>query len=296
VSSPIFPEWPPPPGYSAKPVWTGRGFRVGDEAVPVLCYQPQSPAWTGELTAFHEEVSGGAHFIDVASRRQTLNTISRWMPSESAVMLDIGCSSGYMIRDLRQRFPRAAVMGADSVREPLQKLSASMPDVPLLQFDVVECPLPDACVDVVVLLNVLEHIEDDAAAARQVYRVLRPGGIAVVEVPYGPHLFDVYDRQLLHFRRYHTGEIEGILRRAGFEIPEISHLGFFLYPFFRAVKLWNRRFLKEPPGVQRRIVAANIVKSGNSALPGLVMRIEEFLHRWAPFPRGIRCRLTAYKS
>jgi len=269
---------------------------VGDEVVPVLCYQPLSPGWTGELTAFHEEVSGGEHFIDVASRRHTLHAISKRRPPESSVMLDIGCSSGYMIRDLRQRFPRAAVMGADSVREPLEKLSASMPGVPLLQFNLVECPLPDACVDVVVLLNVLEHIEDDAAAAKQVYRVLRPGGIAVVEVPYGPHLFDVYDRQLLHFRRYTTGEIEGIFRRAGFEIPEISHLGFFLYPFFRAVKLRNRRFLKEPPDVQRRVVAANILKSGNSVLPGLVMRIEEFLRRWTPLPRGIRCLLTAYKS
>ena len=263
--------------------------------VPVLIYQEQLSGWTDELTTFHEEVSDGKHFIDVASRRHTLNTVARWMPRPDPTIVDIGCSSGYMIRDLQSRFPQSAIVGADAVPGPLEALAISMPDIPLLQFDLVECPLPDSCIDVAILLNVFEHIEDDAAAARQVYRILRPGGIAVVEVPYGPHLFDIYDRQLLHHRRYESKGIEAIVRNAGFTILESSHLGFFLYPAFRAVKLRNRKFLVEPPDVQRKMVASNIVTSGNRLLPGAVMRVEEFLRRWVPFPCGIRCLLTARK-
>jgi len=295
VSPSPLPDFPPPPGCSGKPVWTGNGFRLDNGVTPVLVYHEPSSGWTGELTTFHEEVSDGKHFIDAASRRRTLNAAARWMARPDGAILDIGCSSGYMIRDFQRRFPQASILGADTVPGPLKALAASLPGVPLLQFDLACCPLPDASIDVAVLINVLEHIEDDAAATRQVWRILKPGGIAVVEVPYGPHLFDVYDLQLLHHRRYETKAIEAMLRGAGFEILERSHLGFFLYPAFRAVKLRNRRFLNEPPEVQRKIVAQTIVKSGSKFLPGAVMRMEELLRRWIPFPVGIRCLFTCRK-
>ncbi len=289
------PDWPPPAGCAYRPEWTGRGFRLGDVSVPVLSYPSGSSGWTDDLTIFHEEVSDGSYFIDVASRQHTLAAIARRMPSESAVIMDIGCSSGYMIRDLRARFPRATVLGADYVRGPLEKLAAVMPETPLVQFDLVECPLPGSCVDVLVLLNVLEHIEDDAAAAKQMYRLLRPGGIAVVEVPAGPHLFDVYDKLLLHHRRYTAGQIESTLRGAGFQILESSHLGFFLYPFFRRVKRRNRRYLNEPLEVQKQVVQSTIVRAGSGPLPGMVMQFEAALRRWLPMPWGIRCLVTAGK-
>jgi ubiquinone/menaquinone biosynthesis C-methylase UbiE len=38
----------------------------------------------------------------------------------------------------------------------------------------------------------LEHIEDDREAIKQVYRILKPGGVAVIEVPAGPQLFDIF--------------------------------------------------------------------------------------------------------
>jgi SAM-dependent methyltransferase len=268
---------------------------LGDVTIPVLSYPSGLSGWTDDLTTFHEEVSDGNYFIDVASRQHTLSAIARRIPSESAVIMDIGCSSGYMIRDLRARFPKATVLGADYVRGPLEKLSTTMPGIPFVQFDLVQCPLPDACVDVLVLLNVLEHIENDAEAARQIYRLLRPGGIAVIEVPAGPDLYDVYDKLLLHHRRYASAHIADILRGAGFKILESSHLGFFLYPFFRHVKRRNRRYLNESLEEQKRIVQSTIVNAGSGPLPGMVMRIEAALRRWMPMPRGIRCLVTAGK-
>ena len=269
---------------------------MGEEIRRVLSYETGSSGWTDELTTFHEETSAGTHFIDVASREHALRTAARWMPSPHAVMMDIGCSSGYMIRDLKRRFPQALVMGADYVRGPLEKLSAAMTDVPLLQFNLVECPLPDRSIDVAVLINVLEHIEEDRAAAGQVHRILRPGGIAIVEVPAGPDLFDIYDRQLLHFRRYDARGIEKILRAAGLEIVERSHLGFFLYPFFRATKRRNQRYMNAPPEEQRRMVARAIVNSGVSVVPRTVMRVEAWLRPWISYPCGIRCLVTARKA
>src|SRR5581483_3791630 len=270
---------------------------MGERVVPVVSYPRNASGWTEDLTAFPENIAyNGTHYIDVASRNHTLDTIARWMPSPTPLIMDIGCSSGYLVHDLRRRFPEAMVVGADYIRTPLERLSAKIPDIPLLQFDLVECPLPDACIDVAVLLNVLEHIQDDAAAARQVFRVLKPGGIAVVELPYGPELYDVYDRLLMHFRRYTGGQVETLLRGAGFEILESSHLGFFLYPFFRAVKHRNQRLgSTAAPELQRRMVADNVARSGGNLLPSALLRLEALLRRRLSFPRGIRCLVTAIK-
>src|SRR5258705_13994837 len=64
--------------------------------------------------------------------------------------LEVGCSSGFLLRDLRRELPGASLIGADYVRGPLDDLHKRMPDIPLLQFDLVQCPLPSDSVDVVV--------------------------------------------------------------------------------------------------------------------------------------------------
>jgi len=92
--------------------------------------------------------------------------------------------------------------------------------MPPLEFDLTQCPLKGESVDVVVLLNVLEHIEDDALALHQVYRILKPGGIAVIQVPANQRLYDVYDLLLMHHRRYSLRELRQIAQKAGFQIAK----------------------------------------------------------------------------
>ena len=181
------------------------------------------------------------------------------------------------------------------MRGPLEVLARRRPDLPLLQFDLVQCPLPDNSVDVVVLLNVLEHIEDHAGAVRQVQRILKPGGAAVIEVPAGPHLFDVYDKVLMHYRRYELSELRHLLERAGLSVVHASHLGAFLYPGFWYVKRKNKRYLAATEAVQQEVVAGAIRKTGRNRLFDAVMCLEAGLRHWMSFPFGIRCLATAVK-
>jgi ubiquinone/menaquinone biosynthesis C-methylase UbiE len=257
-----------------------------------LSYHTGSVAWNDGLTEVHEEVAGDDHYIDRASREHAAEQLRRWLPVPHPTVMDIGCSSGFFLELLRQRFPNCAIVGADCVRGPLERLSKSMPDIPLLQFDLSMCPLPDQSFDALVLLNVFEHIEDDLGAARQAHRILRPGGVAVVEVPAGPHLYDVYDRQLLHFRRYRMADLLDRLRTAGFEILERSHLGCFLYPAFRRVKKRNQKYLSASPAVQLEVVKRSISRSSNSGLMHIIMRLESGLRDWISYPVGIRCLVT----
>ena len=137
-------------------------------------------------------------------------------------------------------FPGATVVGADVVKEPLNRLARDLPGVPLIRFDLLRCPLPEKSVDVMVMLNVLEHIEDDVSALKNAMKLLKPGGSLVIEVPAGPYLYDGYDAELHHFRRYSATELKRKLSEAGFMVLRQSHLGFILYPAFVAVKLLNK--------------------------------------------------------
>lgn len=291
-----FLPYPAPPDTSESPVWTGTGFLVGDRKQRVICYDLGSSGWSDALTEFHEDIGDEDHYMNVASREYALSRMARWLCNPEPVVLDIGCSSGYMIKALRSRLPDATVVGADFVRGPLEKLAAAVPDLPLLQFDLTRCPLPDRSVDGIVLLNVLEHIEDDDAAMRHVYRILRPGGVAVIEVPAGPKLFDIYDRQFMHHRRYLMRDVLRRLRAHGFTVVDRSHLGFFLYPGFWAIKKRNRCYLNRSQEQQRMIVLSHMRLAHRSRLMSCIMRVESLLRDWLYLPFGIRCVVTCTKA
>lgn len=285
----------PPPGTDAAPIWSGSSFVTKTSDVPVLCYSVGASGWTDELTTFHEEAAGDQHYIDRASRQHACSRLRRWLNSASPVLFDIGCSSGFMLQTLRTEFPAATVVGADYVKGPLLALSERLPDLPLIQFDLTNCPLPDECADGIVLLNVLEHIERDDAALKHIFRILKPGGLAVIEVPAGPQLYDVYDKVLHHFRRYTIAQLVSRVEDAGLEVIEKSHLGFFIYPPFWLAKIMGRRHLGADAEMQRALVSRKIKTASSSRVMHALMKMEHHLRDRVYFPVGVRCLVTCRK-
>ena len=275
-----------------RPEWTGSAFRVGGRAVSVLAYGGGESGWSDDLTLMHEELAGADHPIDELSRGWALRALQRHVTQPAPVLLEMGCSSGFFLDDLRTAFPAATLIGSDFLQEPLHRLATRVEGLPLLQFDAVRCPLPDASLDAAVLLNVLEHVENDREAVRQTARILKPGGVAVIEVPAGPHLFDVYDEHLQHFRRYSQSALKSLAVAAGLTIVEASHLGCLAYPAFALVKRRNQRFLAAHPEAKQRLVEASITRTTESGLLRLLFRCEDWLGRRMSFPFGIRCVLV----
>jgi SAM-dependent methyltransferase len=260
-----------------------------------LSYAIATSGWTDELTRFHEGTAGAHHPIDRASRQHAIEQLEAHLRIPTPVVLEVGCSSGFMLRLLRERCSQAFVIGADFVREPLEKLAAARPDLPLLRFDLTTCPLPERCVDAVVLLNVLEHIQEDEAALRQIHRILKPGGVVIIEVPAGPSLYDVYDKVLLHHRRYALKALCELAKQVGFHVVERSHLGFFVYPAFWFIKKRHKSLLAKEGAAQQQVVAKHIGDTQRSSFLDLLMRLELLLGRWVAYPYGIRCLLTCRK-
>ena len=283
-------DLPPPAGYSISPKWDGSNFALDDRSLPVLEYSENFAGWSDGLTALHEEAAGDSHPIDLASRNVAVAQVKKSMPSSKAVVMEIGCSSGFLIRDLATSFPEAVIVGADVVKEPLYRLARSLPGIPLIRFDLLKCPLPDQSIDVLVMLNVLEHIEDDVGALKNALKLLKPGGSLVIEVPAGPHLYDTYDAELHHFRRYSATELKRKLNEAGFRVVRQSHLGFVLYPAFVAVKLLNKWL---PSRRKKTVVRDQAASTSGSVLVRLAMKVESNYLANFRLPFGIRALTVA---
>jgi SAM-dependent methyltransferase len=209
--------------------------------------------------------------------------------------MEVGCSAGHLLADMRRSLPNATLTGGDYTLGTLVKLGEKMPGIPLVRFNLAASPLPSNSYDAMVLLNVLEHIEDDAAATSHIARMLKPGGVAVIEVPAGPELFDDYDRQLQHFRRYTLQGICGVVEQAGLVVERRNYLGALIYPaFYLAKKLSQSR---PKPAAEREEHVANAIGATSrfNAVGRAIMSLEEAIARGITFPRGIRCVVTARK-
>jgi SAM-dependent methyltransferase len=210
--------------------------------------------------------------------------------------MDIGCSSGFLLRDLRETLPAASIIGADFMLPTLLRLARRMPGIPILQFDLRKCPLPEACLDGIANINVLEHIDRDAEALAQLFRILKPGGWLHLEVPAGPHLYDAYDEHLMHHRRYRMAELKSLTRQIGFECRHATHLGFLIYPLFAWTKMRCRARLSGMNTEEKQQwVAQQISKTRTSPLLTVLFRIEQALGRLISAPVGVRCVLVLRK-
>ncbi|MCX6253816.1 MAG: class I SAM-dependent methyltransferase [Bacteroidia bacterium] len=285
-------ELPTPAGYSITPKWDGLNFVFGDQCTPVLEFSENFEGWSDSLTALHEEVAGDSHPIDLASRNNALAQVRKIMPSAQTVIMEIGCSSGLLIRDLARFFPLAVILGVDVVKEPLYRLASSFPGIPLLRFDLLQCPLPNQIVDVIVMLNVLEHIEDDVRALQKAYDLLKPDGYLIIEVPAGPYFYDAYDAELHHFRRYSVSELHGKLTQVGFNVCKESHLGFILFPAFAAVKFMNKW---SPFRKNKAIVREQVGSTVSNGLVKLAMKFESKHLSNFQLPFGVRALITVRK-
>jgi SAM-dependent methyltransferase len=281
-------DLPIPAEFTSRPIWTGSGFLVGDIMFPVLDYSENFAGWSDDLTALHENLVGDSHPIDMASRSYAIQQISDAVTESRQVLMEIGCSSGFLIKEIVSRFPNLVVIGADVVKAPLQRLAKTLPTLPLIRFDLLQNPLPNSCINFLIMLNVLEHIEDDLLALKNAYYLLKPGGSLIIEVPAGPCLYDSYDKQLYHFRRYTAVELQDKLNSVGFIVTRKSHLGFFIYPAFALVKIINKIGFKSNSSVETQVS-----RTSNSKLLSIIMNAESRLSKFFSYPFGVRVLITA---
>ena len=100
--------------------------------------------------------------------------------------------------------------------------------------------LPPASFDVVLLTDVLEHIENDTASARTALKLLRPGGIVVATVPAYQWLYSPRDAQHHHFRRYSKQQFAKLWKAGDAQTLLLSHYNTLLFPPAATVRIASK--------------------------------------------------------
>jgi SAM-dependent methyltransferase len=151
---------------------------------------------------------------------------NHWVFSEIAPhlgdrVLEVGCGIGNFTALLAEHCRR--VVGLDISEEYVSLARNRFSDhdqVEVLQKDIMEGTC-EGSFDTVVMLDVLEHIDDDVGALRHIAQSLVPGGDLVVKVPALQALYGSMDEAIGHYRRYDRESLSRTLRDGGFEVSSL---------------------------------------------------------------------------
>ncbi len=196
---------------------------------------------------------------------------------EKAAVLDAGCGTGGLIRRLQPRRPLWRWAGVDLSPLALALARDRCPkSVELYEASVTALPLANDEFDAVVSGDVLYHVEDDAAALREFFRVLRPGGFAVLNLPAYRWLWSYHDVAVHSQRRYGRAELLAKLATAGFQPLRTTFWNTLPFPLIVA----RRKLFSAPSGGSDvRMMAPPVEAAFNAAM--------KFEHAWVRHVAGL---------
>jgi SAM-dependent methyltransferase len=174
------------------------------------------------------------------SRNELIVWAVRRYLGDAASFLEIGCGTGFVLAAIHERVPKLQIMGAELYAEGLEVARRRLPGVPLVQMSALEVPF-SAGFDAVGVFDVLEHIEDDEGALREMRRAVRRNGGIVITVPQHPQLWSAADDFAGHVRRYRRDELLAKLKRAGWEPVRVTSFVTLALPFFVASRALRAR-------------------------------------------------------
>ncbi|HUJ51796.1 MAG TPA: bifunctional glycosyltransferase/class I SAM-dependent methyltransferase [Bryobacteraceae bacterium] len=209
-----------PISYSGRTYAEGKkiGWRDGLRALwAILHYAASDRIFAGDE-------SGG----EILERLNRAPRFTKWMadvirPYIGQRVLEIGAGTGNMSFHLMPRTSYWATDVNPLYLDYLLTLRATRPYMRVARTNAMEAEsYPHGqSFDTVICLNVVEHVQDDLQALRNIWDALEPGGRAIILVPQGPQLYGTLDEVLGHFRRYTEEQLVGVSEQAGFRVEQV---------------------------------------------------------------------------
>jgi len=134
---------------------------------------------------------------DKASRRKKAEKIVAMlrehlgMDLSDRVCLDVGCASGLITREIAQHMGYTVGLEYNQEAIALMAQEQATPSLTLIRGDAMALPIADESIDIVICAQVYEHVPDDKQMVREIWRVLRPGGVVFFS---GPNRLDPIER------------------------------------------------------------------------------------------------------
>jgi SAM-dependent methyltransferase len=170
-------------------------------------------------------------------RREVLERVigGLGLPS-GAPILDAGCGSGRNMVDLARRGPVTGIEVSDtSVRLARERAAGEV-----ISGSILDMPFDSGQFQLAVCLDVIEHLENDLGALRELRRVVAPGGSLLVTVPAYQWLWSGHDEVNHHYRRYTQGSLRRVAEQAGWQQVRSTHFNSLLLPVAILLRILDR--------------------------------------------------------
>jgi len=184
---------------------------------------------------FFEEKDNVSYNVDARMRvrRDTILNYLKNFPGNLKA-LDVGCGLGDVLAELPDSYTLSGVDYAKSnVSYAMTRLKGK---AEIFNSSIYELPFDSDSIDIGLCLEVLEHIENDEKAVREISRVIKPGGILIAAVPY-TYYWKSYKKLLGHFRHYTRTSFTELLLNNGF-----TKVDKYLPNFYRWHQKYSRNY------------------------------------------------------
>jgi SAM-dependent methyltransferase len=221
--------------------------------------------------------------------RQLVVSWLETLPNRSALrVLDTGCGTGGLLTEL-QGMQSWGVELADVAVQHCRRRGLGN----VVQGSVMTLPFRADTFDVVISLDVLYHqwVPDDVEALRELHRVLRPGGLALLHLPAYRFLTSEHDAAGLGRRRYTRPELAAKVRASGFRVARLTYRNALLLPLALAHR-WTRRRRRDAPPRSDLVTLPPAL----NALLRAVLALENDLVRRVTLPFGLSLFCIAAKE
>lgn len=224
------------------------------------------------------------HFWFSGRQRIVSWLLDKHIASPLQTIIDAGCGTGHNLQTWLA-YART-VIGID------QWMSASPVDhenvcITRIEACVYQMPVLTASIDLVICLDVLEHVPDHETV-NDIKRVLKPGGRVLITVPAMPWLWSLRDEQAGHLRRYTKSGLVELLESAGFNIIYLNYYQCFLLPLVFAGRLLS-------PFKKSALATEETPPRFINTLLNTINRLEFRLMKKLPLPWGSSLIMLAEK-
>ena len=225
-----------------------------------------------------------SHWWFVARRQILKKVLQRFTPQAPLTILEVGAGTGGNVAML-ESFGRVMLVEPNPVaRSILHQKGFSVIEGALPK----SLPLPEQSVDLIAMLDVLEHIQDDEETLKTLRPLLTPQGKILLTVPAFQWLWSHHDVYHHHIRRYSRQDLIAVIEKSGYTVEFVSYFNALLFPLVVLARFWtrlcgerNRSDMKMPP-------------VGLNALLKTIFALERFvLGRAKPLPVGVSLLVVA---
>ena len=204
-------------------------------------------------------------------------------------LLDVGCSEGAFLDYLSQN--KINFTAIDNDQNAINFCKKRGHGDRVEQGDILNLRFADNSFDVVTALDVIEHVEDDAAALNEIKRVCRKNGIIFFMLPAHQWLWSSNDIAYRHWRRYSKKMVRELLHNSDLEIITLTYFNILLFPAFILMTFVKKVFF---PNKGRSNVLITVPKVINRLL-SKILDLEKILIRLGIAPFGSSFIVVARK-